>query len=243
MSSRTCRRSRGVAREAGALVVVDAVSSLGAVPLETDAWGLDVVVAGSQKALMTPPGLSLVDRLGGRVGAVAALDDAALLLRLGAHARRARDRLDAVHAGGHHRRGARRRARPAARGGARRRLRAPRRARPGLPRGREGDGARAVLARRGALGGRDGDPHAGRRGREASSSSSSATASASPSPARTESSDRGCSGSATSATTTCSTSRRRSPPSRRSWSSAARRSSAGVAAARALEAYHDAARV
>jgi cysteine sulfinate desulfinase/cysteine desulfurase-like protein len=45
-----------VARDAGALVVVDAVSSLGAVPLETDAWGLDVVVAGSQKALMTPPG-------------------------------------------------------------------------------------------------------------------------------------------------------------------------------------------
>ena len=48
-----------VGREAGAIVVVDAVSSLGAVPLETDAWGLDVVVAGSQKALMTPPGLSL----------------------------------------------------------------------------------------------------------------------------------------------------------------------------------------
>jgi aspartate aminotransferase-like enzyme len=48
-----------VAADAGVLVVVDAVSSLGAVPLETDAWGLDVVVAGSQKALMTPPGLSL----------------------------------------------------------------------------------------------------------------------------------------------------------------------------------------
>jgi len=47
------------AREAGALVVVDAVSSLGAVPLETDAWGIDVVVSGSQKALMTPPGLAL----------------------------------------------------------------------------------------------------------------------------------------------------------------------------------------
>jgi aspartate aminotransferase-like enzyme len=47
------------AHDAGALVVVDAVSSLGAVPLETDAWGLDVVIAGSQKALMTPPGLSL----------------------------------------------------------------------------------------------------------------------------------------------------------------------------------------
>ena len=49
-----------VAQEAGALVVVDAVSSLGAVPLETDGWGLDVVVAGSQKALMTPPGLATV---------------------------------------------------------------------------------------------------------------------------------------------------------------------------------------
>jgi aspartate aminotransferase-like enzyme len=41
------------------LLVVDAVSSLGAVPLETDAWGIDVVVSGSQKALMTPPGLAL----------------------------------------------------------------------------------------------------------------------------------------------------------------------------------------
>ena len=48
------------AREAGAIVVVDAVSSLGAVPLETDVWELDVVVSGSQKALMTPPGLSLM---------------------------------------------------------------------------------------------------------------------------------------------------------------------------------------
>jgi aspartate aminotransferase-like enzyme len=49
-----------VAKEAGALVVVDAVSSLGAVPLETDAWGIDVVVSGSQKALMCPPGLAFV---------------------------------------------------------------------------------------------------------------------------------------------------------------------------------------
>jgi serine---pyruvate transaminase len=48
----------GAAKAAGALVVVDAVSSLGAVPLETDAWEIDVVCSGSQKALMTPPGLS-----------------------------------------------------------------------------------------------------------------------------------------------------------------------------------------
>ena len=46
------------AHEAEALVVVDAISSLGAVPLETDAWGIDVVVSGSQKALMCPPGLA-----------------------------------------------------------------------------------------------------------------------------------------------------------------------------------------
>ena len=45
--------------EHGALSVVDAVSSLGAVPLETDAWHLDVVLSGSQKALMTPPGLAM----------------------------------------------------------------------------------------------------------------------------------------------------------------------------------------
>jgi len=49
-----------VAKEAGALVVVDAVSSLGAVPVETDAWELDVVVSGSQKALMCPPGVAFV---------------------------------------------------------------------------------------------------------------------------------------------------------------------------------------
>jgi serine---pyruvate transaminase len=45
--------------EAGALSVVDAISSLGAVPLETDAWGIDVVASGAQKALMTPPGLAM----------------------------------------------------------------------------------------------------------------------------------------------------------------------------------------
>ncbi len=44
--------------QAGAVSVVDAISSLGAVPVETDAWGIDVVVTGSQKALMTPPGLA-----------------------------------------------------------------------------------------------------------------------------------------------------------------------------------------
>jgi aspartate aminotransferase-like enzyme len=47
-------------RETPALMVVDAVSSLGAIELRTDEWGIDVVITGSQKALMAPPGLALV---------------------------------------------------------------------------------------------------------------------------------------------------------------------------------------
>jgi aspartate aminotransferase-like enzyme len=49
-----------VARARGALLVVDAISGLGATELRQDEWGVDVVVAGSQKALMTPPGLGFV---------------------------------------------------------------------------------------------------------------------------------------------------------------------------------------
>ncbi|HEX4520156.1 MAG TPA: alanine--glyoxylate aminotransferase family protein [Gaiellaceae bacterium] len=47
-----------------ATLVVDAVSSLGAVPLETEAWGVDVVLSGSQKALMCPPGLAMASVAG-----------------------------------------------------------------------------------------------------------------------------------------------------------------------------------
>jgi aspartate aminotransferase-like enzyme len=47
-----------VAHAAGALIAVDAVSGLGAVPIPQDEWGVDVVVSGSQKALMCPPGLA-----------------------------------------------------------------------------------------------------------------------------------------------------------------------------------------
>jgi alanine-glyoxylate transaminase/serine-glyoxylate transaminase/serine-pyruvate transaminase len=43
-----------------ALFMVDAVASLGCVPFEMDAWGVDVAMSGSQKGLMTPPGLSFV---------------------------------------------------------------------------------------------------------------------------------------------------------------------------------------
>jgi serine---pyruvate transaminase len=48
------------AKDAGALVLVDAVSSLGAVPFDVDGWGIDVAVSGSQKALSASPGLAFV---------------------------------------------------------------------------------------------------------------------------------------------------------------------------------------
>jgi alanine-glyoxylate transaminase/serine-glyoxylate transaminase/serine-pyruvate transaminase len=43
-----------------ALLMVDAVASLACVPFEMDAWGIDVAMSGSQKGLMTPPGLAFV---------------------------------------------------------------------------------------------------------------------------------------------------------------------------------------
>jgi len=48
------------ANDHGALVIVDAVSSLGGIPFQMDEWSVDVVMAGSQKALMLPPGLAFV---------------------------------------------------------------------------------------------------------------------------------------------------------------------------------------
>lgn len=48
-----------LARDAEALVIVDAVSSASGLPLEMDAWGLDWVISGSQKAWMCPPGLMI----------------------------------------------------------------------------------------------------------------------------------------------------------------------------------------
>jgi aspartate aminotransferase-like enzyme len=49
-----------VVRDHGALLLVDSVSGVGALPLEVDAWGIDFVMSGSQKAWMCPPGLLIV---------------------------------------------------------------------------------------------------------------------------------------------------------------------------------------
>jgi aspartate aminotransferase-like enzyme len=59
------------AAAAGALCAVDAISALGALPLETEAWGIDVVVSGSQKALLTPPGLAFAAVSGAALEAAA----------------------------------------------------------------------------------------------------------------------------------------------------------------------------
>jgi len=57
--------TEGIARAArdfcpDALVAVDAITGLGTTHLDIDEWGLDVVIGGSQKALMVPPGLAFV---------------------------------------------------------------------------------------------------------------------------------------------------------------------------------------
>jgi serine---pyruvate transaminase len=69
------RELTDVAHRHGALIAVDAVSAMGAVPLPQDEWGVEVVVAGSQKALMAPPGLAFaspngaaLERAAGRPG-------------------------------------------------------------------------------------------------------------------------------------------------------------------------------
>ena len=49
-----------VCKENGVLIVVDAISGLGSDVLKTDTWGVDVVVGGSQKGLMLPPGLAFI---------------------------------------------------------------------------------------------------------------------------------------------------------------------------------------
>ena len=49
-----------IIREHGAISVVDGVTSLGAIQCEMDEWGIDVLISGSQKGFMIPPGLSFL---------------------------------------------------------------------------------------------------------------------------------------------------------------------------------------
>jgi aspartate aminotransferase-like enzyme len=54
-------RSMGEAvKKTDAIFIVDAITGLGTMPLEIDPWGLDIVIGGSQKAFMIPPGLAFL---------------------------------------------------------------------------------------------------------------------------------------------------------------------------------------
>jgi aspartate aminotransferase-like enzyme len=50
----------GIVKRTDAIFVVDAITGLGTMPLDIDGWGLDVLIGGSQKAFMIPPGLAFL---------------------------------------------------------------------------------------------------------------------------------------------------------------------------------------
>ena len=81
------RRAIDLARHP-ALLLVDAVSSLASIDLRHDEWGLDVTLAGSQKGLMLPPGLSFKAISEKALAASKDGPAAPRLLGLGRHARR-----------------------------------------------------------------------------------------------------------------------------------------------------------
>jgi aspartate aminotransferase-like enzyme len=54
------RRMGLAVKKTDALMIVDAITGLGTMPLDIDGWGLDIVVGGSQKAFMIPPGIAFV---------------------------------------------------------------------------------------------------------------------------------------------------------------------------------------
>ena len=84
----------------GPLFLVDGVTAVGVVPLPLDEWGIDVLVTGSQKALMLPPGLGFIalsDRAWEKTKKAKA---AALLFRSQSGAQKPAERLRRIHAGG-----------------------------------------------------------------------------------------------------------------------------------------------
>lgn len=59
-ASHDIRAMAGIVRKTEAIFVIDAITGLGTQPLDIDGWGLDVVIGGSQKAFMIPPGLAFL---------------------------------------------------------------------------------------------------------------------------------------------------------------------------------------
>jgi aspartate aminotransferase-like enzyme len=52
------RRMAELVRKTGALFIVDGITGIGTMPLDIDGWGIDILIGGSQKAFMIPPGLA-----------------------------------------------------------------------------------------------------------------------------------------------------------------------------------------
>ena len=155
-----------VVRRHGALFVVDAVSGLGAARLHQDDWQVDVVVAGSQKALMTPPGLAFASVSERALERAAASPSAGrYYFDWSPHGQEPGQGREPVHAGRVALPRARRRARHDRGGGAGERVGAARPARPRHTRRGAGDGARAVRRSRRARHRRHRDRAARRRRR------------------------------------------------------------------------------
>ena len=73
-----------VRESSNAMLMVDAVTSVGAMPIEMDAWGADLVFTGSQKALALPPGLAFVAASERLLNRARTLSDCGYALDLGA---------------------------------------------------------------------------------------------------------------------------------------------------------------
>ena len=194
-----------VARAHDAILAVDAVSGLGAAELRQDEWGIDVVVAGSQKALMCPPGLAFASVSERALEYAAEQAGRPLLLRLGQERQGPGQGQQRLHA----RRAAvprpRHRARHDPRGGPRGRARPPRAAGPRHARRRRGDRPRASTAT--PTSARPSSPPSSCRTRStAPRSPARCASSASPPTAARSSSRAASSGSPTAATSAPSTS-------------------------------------
>ncbi len=149
----------------GALIAVDAVSGIGAVPLPQDDWGVDVVVAGSQKALMAPPGLAFASPNAAALERAAASPGRRFYFDWGRTARGPAEgsARQPVHPRGRPRPSPRRRARPDRGRGHPGGLRPSPPARPRHPRRGPGAGARPARRRRRERERRHRDPGCPRR--------------------------------------------------------------------------------
>ena len=70
-----------IVQRTDAVLLVDAITGLGTMPLDIDAWGLDVCIGGSQKAFMIPPGMAFLFDQSQRPGLRRAFDIAEAVFR------------------------------------------------------------------------------------------------------------------------------------------------------------------